>query len=63
MLTMDMLTKSTKSTYTFAKVYVYQIVKSSHHIPCCMPSHFDYVQLFETLWIVACQAPLSMGIL
>ena len=24
-------------------------------------SHFSHVQLFVTLWIVACQAPLSMG--
>ena len=27
----------------------------------CMLSHFSHVQLFATLWIVACQAPLSMG--
>ena len=30
----------------------------------CMPSrlsHFNHVQLFETLWTVALQAPLSMG--
>ena len=45
------------------------------HIPCfsfslkyldnsvCMLSHFSHVQLFATLWIVAHQAPLSMGIL
>ena len=26
-------------------------------------SHFSHVQLFVTLWIIACQAPLSMGIL
>ena len=26
-----------------------------------MLSHFSCVQLFETLWPVACQAPLSMG--
>ena len=26
-------------------------------------SHFSHVWLFETLWTVACQAPLSMGIL
>ena len=26
-----------------------------------MLSHFSHVQLFVTLWIVACQAPLSMG--
>ena len=24
-------------------------------------SHFSCVQLFVTLWIIACQAPLSMG--
>ena len=29
----------------------------------CMPSCFSHVQLFETLWTVAHQAPLSMGIL
>ena len=28
-----------------------------------MLSHFSHVQLFVTLWIVACRAPLSMGIL
>uniref|UniRef100_A0A8C6E1K0 Lithium-sensitive myo-inositol monophosphatase A1 n=1 Tax=Moschus moschiferus TaxID=68415 RepID=A0A8C6E1K0_MOSMO len=27
----------------------------------CILSHFSCVQLFETLWTVACQAPLSMG--
>ena len=29
----------------------------------CMLSHFSRVQLFATPWTVACQAPLSMGIL
>ena len=29
----------------------------------CMLSHFSHVWLFATLWTVACQAPLSMGIL
>ena len=24
------------------------------------PSRFSYVQLFETLWTISCQAPLSM---
>ena len=28
---------------------------------CCMPNHLSHVQLFVTLWTVACQAPLSMG--
>ena len=27
----------------------------------CVFSRFSHVQLFATLWIVACQAPLSMG--
>ena len=27
----------------------------------CMLSHFSHVQLFVTLWTIACQAPLSMG--
>ena len=27
----------------------------------CMLSCFSRVQLFATLWIIACQAPLSMG--
>ena len=27
----------------------------------CILSHFSWIQLFVTLWIVACQAPLSMG--
>ena len=27
----------------------------------CMLSRFSHVQLFATLWTVACQAPLSMG--
>ena len=27
----------------------------------CVLSHFNCVQLFETLWTVACQAPLPLG--
>ena len=27
----------------------------------CVFSHFSCVQLYVTLWTVACQAPLSMG--
>ena len=29
--------------------------------PVHVPSHFSCAWLFENLWIVACQAPLSMG--
>ena len=33
-----------------------------HGFMCaCMPSHFSRVQLFATIWTIACQAPLSMG--
>ena len=46
------------------------VVKSSGSHPravrrCCKSSqsHFSLVQLFVTLWIIACQASLSMGIL
>ena len=28
---------------------------------CAVLSRFSHVQLFATLWTVACQAPLSMG--
>ena len=27
----------------------------------CMLSHFSHVRFFATLWIVACQVPLSKG--
>ena len=30
-----------------------------HHV--CALIHFSYVQLYATIWTVACQAPLSMG--
>ena len=28
----------------------------------CMLSHFSHVQLFVSLWTIACQTPLSMGL-
>ena len=34
---------------------------SHRHVCVCMWSHFCHVQLFVALWIVAHQAPLSMG--
>ena len=33
------------------------------YIHACLVSHFSRVRLFVTLWTVACQAALSMGIL
>ena len=32
-----------------------------HSYICCVLSHFSRVQLFVTLWTIACQAPPSMG--
>ena len=31
------------------------------HVCACMLSHFSHDLLFQTLWTVACQGPLSMG--
>ena len=41
-------------------VYLKQIYCEST-MWACLLSRFSHVQLFETLWTVACQAPLSMG--
>ena len=30
---------------------------------CCVLSRFSHVRLFATPWVIACQAPLSMGFL
>ena len=32
----------------------------NNNVRACMLSHFSHVQLFETLWTVAYQAPLSI---
>ena len=32
-----------------------------NHIAVNVLSHFSHVQLFASLWTIACQAPLSMG--
>ena len=44
--------EKTSSTY-FCVIYMCVCV--------CELSHFSCVQLFVTLWTVACQAPLSLG--
>ena len=38
-------------------------VGSKLTMPACLPSHFSCVRLSATLWTVAWQAPLSIGIL
>ena len=40
-----------------------QILVLLHMLCYAVLSHFSCVRLFATLWTVACQAPLSMGIL
>ena len=35
------------------------VIRKQDHV--CVLSHFSRVQLFATLWTVACRAPLSMG--
>ena len=34
-----------------------------YKLSMCVLSHFSLVQLFVTLWTVACQAPLHLGTL
>ena len=36
-------------------------LKKSGYTYVCVLSHFSHVHLFETLWTIAHQAPLSMG--
>ena len=41
---------------------MYHKIHSLTFIMCrAMLSHFSFVQLFGTLWTVACQAPLPLG--
>ena len=40
-----------------------EVLKVIFPMCCAVLSHFSPVQLLETLCTVACQAPLSMGIL
>ena len=46
-------------THTHTHIYIYTYLQL--HITCVL-SHFSCVQLFVTLWTVACQSPLSMGL-
>ena len=51
-------------TYIYMCVCVICMCVYTHthtHTCMCMLSCFSHVQLFATLWTIACQAPLSMG--
>ena len=41
-------------------IYMHTHICVYTHIRACMLSHFSHVQIFRTLWTVACQAPLFM---
>ena len=43
------------------QVYVLTELLPTSPLCVCMLNHLSHVQLFVTLWTVACQAPLSMG--
>ena len=54
----------------FCQVHFLRLLKLSHGfclyssnlVYClCLCCHFSHVRLFETLWTLACQAPLCMG--
>ena len=47
--------------YIYTHIYVYLYVYVCMCVYACVLSHFSRVGLFETLWTVAHQAPLSMG--
>ena len=44
-----------------AKRYKGLLVLFLQYLCLCVLSQFSHVQLFATLWTVACQTPLSMG--
>ena len=41
-------------------LYLWINFQEEHH-HCIVQSHFSHIQLFDTLWTVVCQAPLSIG--
>ena len=47
--------------FTFFVFCPFRIQGANTLISACLLSCFSRVQLFTTLWIVACQAPLFMG--
>ena len=50
---------------SYSLVFSISSVFSKNFIPiiyACMLSHFSHVRLCATLWTVACQIPLSMGL-
>ena len=54
--------REAESIYSMQYIYIYIYI----YFMCvcvCILNHFSRVQLFLTQWTVACQAPMSMGIL
>ena len=47
--------------FEIPNIYLVKFIISYNFLCVCMLSHFSRVQIFETPWAVAHQAPLSMG--
>ena len=54
------ITKSCVPTFLMMSKLLTEVARLGH-CDQCMLSHFSCVQLYTTLWTVACQASLSMG--
>ena len=54
------ITKSYVPTFLMMSKLLTEVARLGH-CDQCMLSHFSCVQLYTTLWTVACQASLSMG--
>ena len=52
--------------YTYIHIcvymYIYDYIYRYIYAGACMLSHFSHVQLFATLWTIACQDPLSVAL-
>ena len=48
-------------TFIYTYIYIHIYIHTHAHIYVCMLSCLSCVQLFLTLWTVACKAPLPMG--
>ena len=51
-----------KFSRTWCCLEIYLMTESETFLRVCVLSHFSCVWLFATLWTIACQAPLSMGL-
>ena len=50
-----------EGSVAWSLLFIEDLLCAKYLACACMLSHFNSVQLFATLWTVACQAPLYMG--